>query len=144
MGLSVPSTVQLASSAAGTFDVDLKPAGPEDRTEGSVLGRMSFDKRYHGDLEAVARGQMLTAVTSVDGSAGYVAIERVEGALHGRRGAFVLQHSGTVSRGSQQLSISVVPDSATGELAGLSGAMTISIADGVHSYELEYRLRQSR
>jgi hypothetical protein len=101
---------------------------------------MTIDKQFHGDLEAVSRGQMLTAVASVKGSAGYVAIEQVTGSLHGRSGGFVLQHTGTMTRGAPQLIVSVAPDSGTGQLAGLAGAMTIGIAEGKHSYDFEYTL----
>jgi len=104
---------------------------------------MSIDKQFHGDLEATSKGEMLSAMTSVKGSAGYVAIERVSGTLHGRHGTFILQHSGTMTRGAPQLSVTVVPDSATGELVGLTGKMTIKIADGKHSYDFEYTLNES-
>jgi hypothetical protein len=101
---------------------------------------MSLAKRFHGDLEGTSQGQMLAAATAVKGSAGYVAIELVTGALGGRRGSFVLQHSGTMTRGTPQLTIAVVPDSGTDELAGLQGRMTITIEGGAHSYELDYSL----
>ena len=108
-----------------------------------MLGRMSIDKQFHGDLEGTSRGQMLTAGTAVTGSAGYVAIEHVSGTLHGRGGTFVLQHSGTMTRGAPQLSITVVPDSGTGELVGLAGQMAIVIADGKHSYDFEYTIAET-
>jgi hypothetical protein len=114
--------------ASGTFEVKLTPQPGDEQAPG--VGRMAIDKQFHGDLEAVSRGQMLTAVTSVKGSAGYVAIEQVTGSLHGRSGAFVLQHSGTMTRGTPQLIVSVVPDSGTGQLAGLAGTLTITIAEG--------------
>jgi hypothetical protein len=101
---------------------------------------MSIDKQFHGDLEATAKGQMLTAVTDVKSSAGYVAIERITGTLHGRSGSFVLQHSGIMTSNSQQQTVTVVPDSGTGQLIGLAGKMTGTIADGKHSYDLEYTL----
>jgi hypothetical protein len=101
---------------------------------------MSIDKQFHGDLEATSKGEMLSAGTGVTGSAGYVAIERVSGTLHGRAGAFVLQHSGIMTRGEPQLTVTVVPDSGTGELVGLAGEMAILIADGKHSYEFDYTL----
>jgi hypothetical protein len=104
---------------------------------------MSIDKQFHGDLEATSRGEMLTAGTDVPGSAGYVAMERVTGRLHGRSGAFLLQHSGTMTRGAPQLAITVVPDSGTGELAGLGGRMAITITDGRHSYDFDYTLAQA-
>jgi hypothetical protein len=104
---------------------------------------MSIEKLFRGDLEGSSRGEMLSAGTAVKGSAGYVAIERVSGTLQGRSGTFVLQHSATMRRGIPQLSITVVPDSGTGELAGLAGRMTIEIADGAHSYEFEYMIDEA-
>ena len=95
---------------------------------------MAIDKQFQGDLTGSSKGEMLTAMTETKGSAGYVAIERVTGTLHGRRGSFVLQHSGTMTRGAPHLVITVVPDSGTDQLTGLSGTMTITIADGKHSY----------
>jgi hypothetical protein len=126
--------------ARGTFEVKLTPQPSDRQPEDAVLGRMWLDKEFHGDLEATSRGQMLTAMTDVKGSAGYVAIERVRGTLRGRTGSFVLQHTGTMTRGAPSLTITVVPDSGAEELAGLSGQMTIIITDGKHSYELEYAL----
>jgi Protein of unknown function (DUF3224) len=107
------------------------------------IGRMALDKRYHGDLDATGRGQMLATGTAVQGSAGYVAMERVTGSLRGRRGAFNLQHNGTMTRGAPSLSISVVPDSGTEALTGLAGTLVITIADGKHSYDLEYTLPEA-
>ena len=101
---------------------------------------MLLDKQFHGDLEATSQGQMLAFSSAVKGSAGYVAIEQVSGTLHGRQGTFVLQHNGTMSRGEPRLTITVVPDSGTGELAGLAGTMTIEIVDGKHSYGFEHTL----
>lgn len=124
--------------AAGPFEVKLVPQS--DSSADPLLGRMSIDKQFHGDLEAISRGQMLSAGTDVKGSAGYVAMEKVTGKLHGREGTFILQHSATMNRGTPQLSITVVPDSGTGQLAGLTGTMTINIADGKHSYGFEYKL----
>jgi hypothetical protein len=127
--------------ATGTFDVKLVPQPPEDKAEGSTLSRMSIDKQFHGDLEATAKGQMLTAVTDVKGSAGYVAIERITGTLNGRTGSFVLQHSGILTRGAQQQSVTILPDSGTGQLVGIAGKMTGTIDDaGKHSYDFEYTL----
>jgi hypothetical protein len=124
--------------ARGAFDVKLTPQPSDRQPEDPALGRMWLDKEFHGDLEATSRGQMLTAMTDVKGSAGYVAIERVSGTLRGRAGSFVLQHTGTMTCGTPSLRITVVPDSGTGELTGLRGGMTIIITDGKHSYELEY------
>jgi hypothetical protein len=101
---------------------------------------MTIDKQFSGDLEATSKGQMLAFSTDVKGSAGYVAMEQVNGKLHGRTGTFVLQHGGTMTRGVPQLAVTVVPDSGTGELRGLKGKMNIIIADGKHSYEFDYTL----
>jgi len=128
------------TQAKGTFEVKVEPQGEADKAEGSTLARMSLDKKYHGDLEAGAKGTMLTAGTDVKGSAGYVAIERVTGTLNGKTGSFVLQHNATLSRGTPMQSIIVVPDSGTGQLAGIAGKLTVIIADGKHSYEFDYTL----
>jgi hypothetical protein len=124
--------------AAGTFEVKLHPQSQEAGDGGVTLGRLSIDKTFQGDLDAVSKGEMLSATTGVKGSAGYVAIERVTGKLGGRTGSFVLQHTGTMTRGTPQLSVTVVPDSGAGELVGLTGRMTIRIAEGKHFYEFEY------
>jgi hypothetical protein len=130
--------------AIGTFEVKGSPQAPDEKGGGAVLGRILLDKQFHGDLEGTSQGQMLAHRTAVDGSAGYVAMEVVDGKLAGRKGTFVLQHSGTMSHGSQQLSVTVVPDSGTGQLAGLAGSMSIIIAEGKHSYEFDYTLPESR
>lgn len=130
----------MATIAKGSFTVDMSPQGEADTRDGVSLGRLSLRKRFDGDLDAIGEGQMLTAMTPVKGSAAYVAIERVTGALAGRAGAFVLQHTGTMDQGAQQLSITVVPESGTGGLAGITGALRIRIADGQHFYEFEYTL----
>jgi hypothetical protein len=127
--------------ASGTFEVKLAPQ-TDDKSDAS-LGRMTIDKQFHGDLEGTSKGQMLTGMTEVKGSAGYVAIEKVNGTLKGRTGTFILQHTGSMNRGVPQLTIAVVPDSGTGQLAGIAGNFTIKIADGKHSYEFEYTLPES-
>ena len=127
--------------AAGSFEVKLAPQKPDNEVaQAANLGRMAIDKQFHGDLEATSKGEMLAAGTDVKGSAGYVAIERVTGTLHGRSGSFILQHSGTMTRGEPQLSVTVVPDSGTRDLAGLAGALTIRIAEKQHFYEFDYTL----
>ena len=126
--------------ASGTFEVKLSPQPADDYADGSALGRMTIDKQFHGDLQATSKGQMLTGMSSVKGSAGYVAIEQVSGVLGGHRGTFVLQHSGTMNRGAPSLSITVVPDSGTDQLAGLAGTMVIDVAGGEHSYAFDYTL----
>jgi hypothetical protein len=129
--------------AHGPFEVTLQPLPPYAGDDSPLLGRRSIDKRFHGDLDATSKGEMLSAGTTVKGSAGYVAIERVSGALLGRAGTFVLQHFATMTRGAPHLVISVVPDSGTGELTGLTGSMTIDIAaDGKHAYRFEYEIAE--
>lgn len=126
--------------AKGSFVVKLQPLTFEGQPEGSKLSRMSIDKEISGDLVATTNGQMLSTMTEIKGSAGYVAMERVEGALSGRKGSFVLQHCGSMNRGLPSLSVSVVPDSGTGDLAGLAGDFKIIVAQGQHSYEFHYTL----
>jgi len=128
--------------ATGPFEVKLNPQ--DDKVGDPTVGRMSIDKQFHGDLEGTSKGQMLTAMTDTKGSAGYVAIERVAGTLRTaagpRSGTFALQHTGTMTRGTPLLSVTVVPDSGTGQLIGLTGKMAINIVDGKHSSDLEYEL----
>lgn len=130
----------MTTRASGTFEVKLTPRTPDEEAESSSIGRLSISKQFHGDLEGTSTGQMLAVSTAVEGSAGYVAMEQVSGTLHGRRGTFALQHSGTMDKGAPQLSVTVVPDSGTEGLTGLSGRMSIEIADGKHSYLFEYEL----
>ena len=130
----------MTTRASGTFDVKLSAQELHDAGLTTMLSRMSLAKRFHGDLEGTSVGEMLAAGTSIKGSAGYVAIERVEGTLHGRKGSFVLQHSGTMNRGAPTLSVTVVPDSGTGELVGLAGKHAINIVEGKHLYEFDYTL----
>ena len=127
--------------AKGTFEVKVVP---QSDVADTTLGRMTIDKQIHGDLEATSQGQMLTAATATKGSAGYVAIERVTGKLNGHSGSFILQHNATMTRGKPQLSITVVPDSGTGELVGLTGTMMINITEGKHFYDFEYTLADQR
>ena len=128
------------AQARGTFEVTLTPQFNDEEPQGSTLGRLSIDKTFRGDLEGTSKGEMLSDGTRTKGSAGYVAIERVTGALHGRRGSFVLKHDGTMTRGAPELTVRVVPDSGTGELAGLAGSMRIIVEPGQHSYEMDYTL----
>jgi len=118
----------------GTFEVKMKPETLSEAAAPSGLGRVSIDKIFHGALEATSKGEMLSVMDMEKGSGGYVAIERVTGTLDGHAGSFVLQHSGSMNRGTPQLSVTVVADSATGELTGLNGSMKIDVAAGKHSY----------
>jgi len=127
--------------ASGTFDVTMNPPQPPyDTAVGVTLGRMSIKKQFQGDLEASSTVEMLSAITEVKGSAGYVALERVTGTLHGRAGSFVLQHIGTMTRGMAELTVSVVPDSGSAELKNIAGQMTIEIVEGKHLYSFDYML----
>jgi len=127
--------------AAGPFDVKIAPLDPNFKFDENPYTRFSIDKQFHGDLEATSKGEMLAAGSPAKGAGGYVAVERVTGSLRGRIGTFVLQHNATMQHGQHQLNVIVVPDSGTGQLAGLSGAMQIIIApDGKHSYAFSYSL----
>ena len=126
----------MVNNASGSFDVKLNPQPADD----SALGRLTIDKTFRGDLEGTSKGQMLAASTDVPGSAGYVALERVTGTLGGRSGTFVLQHTGTMTRGVAELSVTVVPDSGTGQLTGLTGRMTIDIVEKKHFYKFDYTI----
>ncbi|HTJ01539.1 MAG TPA: DUF3224 domain-containing protein [Methylovirgula sp.] len=126
----------MEDTATGEFDVQLTPTSTQD----AVVGSMAISKTFRGDLAATSTGQMLAIGTAVKGSAGYVAMERVSGTLAGKTGTFALQHSGTMDKGTPTLSVTVVPDSATDELTGLTGAMTIRIETGKHFYSFSYVL----
>jgi hypothetical protein len=130
--------------AKGTFGVKMAPQPAQEGVGDASIGRMALDKQYSGDLQASGKGQMLAIRTGVEGSAGYVALERISGTLQGRHGEFVLQHNGTMTRGAPQLSVAVVPDSGTGELLGLVGTLTITQTDGKHFYAFEYTLPDAR
>ena len=127
--------------ASGEFEVNLDPL---DRymqgTDGIDLGRMSIDKTFSGDLQATSKGEMLSAMTPIKDSAGYVAIEQIYGSLAGKTGSFVLQHFGIMNHGDNRLILEVVPESGTGQLAGLSGKMSIKIDNGKHYYVFDYEL----
>lgn len=127
-------------TVSGEFEVKLTPQVPDAARPWSP-GRMLIDKQFKGGLEGTSSGEMLAVMTGVEGSAGYVAMERVTGTLGGRAGTFALQHSGTMTRGTPALTVTVVPDSGTGELEGLSGEMTIDVTGGKHAYTFSYRLR---
>jgi hypothetical protein len=132
----------MSQRAAGAFDVKVTPQKPDTQiARAANFSRLTIDKRFHGDLEGISKGEMLATQTETPGSAGYVALERVTGRLGGRQGSFVLQHSATMSRGTAASVIGVVPDSGTGELRGITGSMTITVAaDGAHSYQFDYKL----
>jgi hypothetical protein len=134
----------MTSHASGTFEVKVKPLPADEKVDGLTVGRIALDKQFAGDLEGTSKGEMMTAETSVEGSGGYVAIERIDGTLRGRKGTFVLLHQGTMKRGGDfKLTITVVPDSGTGQLVGLAGTMAIIVKDGKHSYEFDYALPEA-
>jgi hypothetical protein len=132
----------MTTHANGTFEVKMTPQAPDDQSAGAIIGRFSLDKQFRGDLEGTSKGEMLAVGTAIQGSAGYVAMEQITGTLNGRSGTFALQHTGTMTRGAAQLSVTVVPDSGSGELTGLAGKMTIKIDDGKHSYDFDYALAE--
>ncbi len=127
-------------TAKGSFEVKLAPQALSEVARDAKLGRMSIDKIFSGDLNAVSKGEMLSAMGEVKGSAGYVALERVNGALLGRKGSFVLQHFGMMNRGTPTLMVNVVADSGTEQLEGLSGTLQIDIRDGQHFYQFDFEL----
>ncbi|UQV46967.1 DUF3224 domain-containing protein [Janthinobacterium lividum] len=130
-------------SITGTFDVTITPETLSDTAAQSGLGRLSLAKRYHGALDASAQGEMLSVRAAVAGSAGYVALERVEGSLDGRHGSFYLQHSGSMTRGAPALSVTVVSDTGTQQLQGLSGSLLIRIEGGKHYYDFTYEIAEA-
>ncbi|MDP3278618.1 MAG: DUF3224 domain-containing protein [Deltaproteobacteria bacterium] len=127
------------NTARGTFTITHHAEPPYDTQDGVTLARTRFEKVFSGPLDATSTVHMLSALTGTKGSAGYVALERIEGSLDGRKGSFVCQHNGVMDRGHASLWLTVVPDSAAGELAGLRGRMHIEITQGVHHYVLEYQ-----
>ncbi len=129
----------MTAHATGTFEVKVKPL-TSDNAGWGAFGRLSIDKAFHGDLEGTSLGQMLAEGDGKGGSGGYVALERVTGTLAGRKGSFVLQHSGTMIHRKAEMTVTVVPDSGTGELKGLAGRLRIILADGRHGYEFDYTL----
>ena len=134
----------MTKHATGPFEVKITPLPNDDKSE-TPLGRMSIDKQLHGDLEGTSRGEMLTAGTTEKNSGAYVAVERVTGTLNGKIGTFILQHSATMDRGVPHLLITVVPDSGTGQLKGITGTFNVIIAkDGKHSYDFEYTLPETQ
>jgi Protein of unknown function (DUF3224) len=133
----------VTNPAKGTFDVKVTPQAQDDAA-GGPFGRLFLDKQFHGDLEGSSKGQMLASGTGTDGSGAYVALELVSGTLNGRRGSFVLQHSGTMTKNVPTMIVTVVPDSGTDQLTGLAGKMAIVIAGGKHSYEFDYTLGGAR
>jgi hypothetical protein len=126
--------------AQGSFEVSIQPLANTDVSSDAMLGRFLLVKKFSGDLEASARGQMLSAGTTTKGSAAYVAIDHVSGTLAGHKGSFILQHSGSMNRNVPTLTILVVPDSGTDELTGLTGTLSINVVDGKHFYDFLYSL----
>ena len=130
-------------TARGTFDVKVTPLPPDDAAAGP-FGRLLLDKQFQGDLAGVSKGQMMAAQTSIPGSGAYVAFEQFTGTLGGKRGSFMLMHRGTMQAGDYKMDVTVVPDSGTEELTGISGKMTIIIEGKKHSYDFLYSMPSSR
>jgi len=133
-----PNLKEVTMTAQGTFEVKVTPQ-PRGDSVGGPFDRLFLDKQFQGELEATSKGQML-ATPAVDGSGGYVALELVTGQLNGKRGSFILQHKGAMRKGVYMLEVSVVPDSGTDELSGITGTMTIIMDGSKHSYKFEYTL----
>lgn len=130
----------MSGHATGAFDVKISPLTLSEQSADPKLGRMAIEKQYHGELEATAKGEMLTAQAEMKDSGVYVAVERVTGTLHGKKGSFAMHHTGVMDRGKPELRISVVPDSGTDDLQGLTGTMDIRIENGKHLYDFDYSL----
>jgi hypothetical protein len=130
----------MTQHARGTFDVQLAPMPADAYADATGMGRMTIDKQFRGDLTGTSKGQMLTGMGTVKGSAGYVAIERVTGTIGSRSGTFILQHSGSMARGAQTLAITIVPDSGTEGFAGIAGTFLLTIEGKEHRYDLQYTL----
>jgi hypothetical protein len=135
-----PTKKKYMNKITGEFDVKIIPADTGD----SQMGMMLLDKTYRGQLQGTGKGRMLTGMTSIKDSAGYVAIERIEGELNGKKGSFLIQHSGTMAKGTQSLTIGVIPDSGTGELVGIEGEMQIRIEERKHFYDLQYSMPEAK
>ena len=130
----------MSTRISGSFSVTMTPAATPQRSGRTALARMLLEKVYTGELAATASGEMLSAVTDTKGAAAYVAIEAITGVLQGRQGSFVVQHTGTMADGKQELAIAIVPHSGTGQLTGIRGTMAIRIEAGQHVYDLDYSL----
>jgi Flp pilus assembly protein TadG len=133
----------MTDKAHGTFEIQMISQGQEEKIEGVSMSRRSADKQYSGDIEGSGKAEMLAALTNVKTSQAYVAIERVVGTLQGHKGTFLLQHTGTMTAATRDLNLTVVPDSGTGQLVGLSGKMMIDVVNGKHLYEFDYMLPES-
>jgi hypothetical protein len=141
---STAKDAMMSLHAEGTFEVKNSPLGGDDAVNGTAIGRFGLDKQFHGDLEGGSKGEMLGAGNPATGTAGYVAIEQVSGTLNGRNGSFALQHFGTMEENKFNLIVKVVPGSGLGELTGISGSMTIAIANGKHSWKFDYTLPSTK
>ncbi len=133
----------MTGKARGTFEIQMSPQSQEEKIDGVSVSRQSADKQYSGDIEGSGKGEMLAALTNVKTSQAYAGIERVVGTLQGRKGTFLLQHTGTMTAATRDLKVTVVPDSGTGQLVGLSGKMMINVVNGKHLYEFDYMLPDS-
>lgn len=143
-GKTVEKAKSMTKLAKGTFEVKVTPLAAEENVGDPTIGRLSLDKTFSGNLSGTSKGQMLGIGTEVRESGGYVAAERINGTLDGKKGTFALQHTGTMQGGKYEMLITVVPDSGTGELTGITGKMKIIIENGNHFYELEYSLVKAK
>jgi hypothetical protein len=123
--------------AKGSFDVNITP---QESAPDAPVARMRLYKEFHGDLEAVAHGEMTAAHEPLTGAGVYVAIDRVTGTLHGKSGSFLIAHRGIRNVDGQELSIVIVPGSGTGQLTGITGSVGIEILEKKHFYTMDYEL----
>ena len=130
----------MPTHAEGSFDVTITP---QDSSSDSAVARMLLYKEFHGDLEAIAHGEMMAASEPLTGAGVYVALDRVTGTLHGRSGSFLIAHRGIGNAEGQELSIINVAGTGTGQLTGITGTVGIEIADKKHFYRMEYELPSS-
>ena len=126
--------------ATGAFTITgWEPTTIDDR-DGVSLTRTRVTKTFTGDLEGASVAELLMAGAPND-SAAYVGFERIEGKLNGRAGSFILHHNAVSAYGEQSATWTIMANSGTGELQGISGAAQIVIdADGGHTLVLDYDL----
>ena len=110
-----------------------------ERDPGVHYARVRLDKNFGGDLEGSSSVEMLSVRHESEG-AGYVAVERIAGTLHGRPGSFALLHLATMSDDGQTGQWVIVPGSGAGDLTGISGNARIEIDSGAHTFVLDYEL----
>ena len=130
----------MPTHAKGPFDVTITP---QEAAADTSVARMLLYKEFHGDLDAIAHGEMMAAHEPLTGAGVYVALDRVTGTLHGKSGSFLIAHRGIANADGQQLDIVIVPGSGTGQLTGIAGSVGIEIEEKKHFYTIDYTLPAS-